>query len=188
MMNNGNSILQFENRKAFRIWLEINHGSSNGIWIVFTKGNKVFTSNDALEEAICFGWIDGLMKSIDETKYKKYFSRRIDKKKWSEKNKAIYKELKDKGLITQFGIEAYQIDDKKKDVVDKNSINAANIKKLKDILSMKNDILKLLENISPSRQKQLAGFYCEAKTEETRRKREEKIIEAIKNNYKGMLY
>ncbi len=188
MMNSTSSIIQFENRKAFRIWLEINHSSLSGIWIVFSKRSKDFTSNDALEEAICFGWIDGLMKSIDETKYKKYFSRRIDKKKWSEKNKAIYKGLKDKGLITESGIEAYQTDDKKNEVLDKNSIHAANIKKLKDVLSMENDTLKIFENTTPSRQKQLAGFYCDAKTEETRRKRKEKIIEAIKNNYKGMLY
>ncbi len=188
MVNSTGSILQFENRKAFRIWLEINHSSSYGIWIVIIKGNKDFTSNDALEEAICFGWIDGLMKSIDETKYKKYFSRRIDKKKWSEKNKAIYKGLKEKGLITEFGIEAYQDNDKNNEAVDKNSVHAANIKKLKDVLCMENDTLKLLESTTPSRQKQLAGFYCDAKTEETRRKRKEKIIVAIKNNYKGMLY
>ncbi len=188
MVSSTGLILQFENRKAFRIWLEINHSSSYGIWIVIIKGNKDFTSNDALEEAICFGWIDGLMKSIDETKYKKYFSRRIDKKKWSEKNKAIYKGLKEKGLITEFGIEAYQYNDKNNEAIDKISVHAANIKKLKDVLCMENDTLKLLESTTPSRQKQLAGFYCDAKTEETRRKRKEKIIEAIKNNYKGMLY
>ena len=187
-VNNTVETLQFENRRAFRKWLEINHSSSNGIWIVFTKGNKNFTTNDALEEAICFGWIDGLMKSIDETKYKKYFSRRVDKKKWSEMNKAIYKRLNDKGLVTEFGIEAYQDNDRKNDVVDKNNVHVANIKRLKDVLSMENDTLKLFENTTPSRQKQLAGFYCEAKTEETRRKRKEKIIEAIKNKYKGMLY
>ena len=187
-MNSTGLVFQFENKKAFRIWLEINHSSSNGIWIVFIKGNKDFTSNDALEEAICFGWVDGLMKSIDEIKYKKYFSKRIDKKKWSEKNKAIYKGLKEKGLITEFGIEAYQNNDKINEAVDKNSIHAANIKKLKDVLNMDSETLIFFENTSLSRQKQLAGFYCDAKTEETRRKRKEKIIVAIKNNYKGMLY
>jgi len=187
-MNNTNTTLQFGNRKEFRKWLEINHSSSSGIWIVFAKGNKEFTANDALEEAICFGWIDGLMKSIDESKYRKYFSRRIDKKKWSDKNKAIYKRLNDEGLITGLGIEAYQDNDKKKDIVDKNKLHEANIQRLEDVLNMESDTLRLFENSSPSRKKQLAGFYCEAKTEETRRKRKEKIIEAIKNNYKGMLY
>jgi uncharacterized protein YdeI (YjbR/CyaY-like superfamily) len=187
-MNSTAESHQFENRKAFRIWLGVNYRSSDGIWIIFTKGNKNFTSNDALEESICFGWIDGVMKSIDDTKYKKYFSRRIDKKKWSEKNREIYKRLKDKGLITEFGIDAYQDNDKNNEVVDKNSMHANNIEKLKDALSMESDISKLFENTIRSRQKQLAGFYCEAKTEKTRKRRKEKIIEAIMNNYKGMLY
>ena len=187
-MNDNAATHEFENRKAFRIWLENNHSSSDGIWIVFCKGSRKLTSNDTLEEAICFGWIDGLMKSIDETKYKKYFSKRIDKKKWSEKNKTIYRKLKEEDLITEFGIESYQVTDNEKSTVDKNTLHTININRLKDVLSKEIEISKLFEDTSPSRQKQLAGFYCDAKTEETREKRKAKIIEALKKDFKGMLY
>ncbi|WP_343381584.1 hypothetical protein [Candidatus Bathycorpusculum sp.] len=57
------------------------------MWLVFGKTKAVITlsANDALEEALCFGWIDGQMKSIDETKYIKYFAQRRTKSPWSEK-------------------------------------------------------------------------------------------------------
>ena len=180
--------LQFEDRKEFRTWLEKNHAASEGVWIVFQKGSKAFTSNDALEEAICFGWIDGLMKSIDEETYKKYFAKRKDKSKWSEKNKRIYKRLQEQGSLTKFGVEVYQADAIGTAPIDKDHQTAINLNTLRDALRGQNDSLILFESTSPSRQKKLAGFYCEAKTDETRSKRLAKIMEALKNNFKGMLY
>ena len=125
--------------------------------------------------------------AIDDTKYKKYFTQRKNKENWSEKNKLIYIKLKEQGLIADSGIEAYQVMGKEKDTVDKNK-NFTNISRLNDSLRTENGILELFENTSPSRKKQLAGFYCDAKTDETREKRKRKIIEALRNNYKGMLY
>lgn len=66
-------------------------------------GPKTIKAAEALEEALCFGWIDGQMKSIDDKTYKKYFSMRRDKSKWSEKNKALVKTLEERGLMTDFG-------------------------------------------------------------------------------------
>ncbi len=180
--------LQFENRKEFRAWLEQNQAESDRIWIVFHKGSKAFTANDALEEAICFGWIDGLMKSIDNETYQKYFSKRKDKTKWSDKNKLIYKRLQEQGLLTEGGKKAYQADGKAVDPSEKENRTNANLNTLKDALNDQEDVLALFENTTPSRKKQLAGFYCEAKTEETRTNRKVKIIEALMNNDKGMLY
>ena len=72
------------------------------MWLVFGKGGGPATlrANEALEEALCFGWIDGQMKSLDETRYKKYFARRTSKSKWSEKNKQLVAELEKQGLMT----------------------------------------------------------------------------------------
>ena len=63
-------ILEFSDRQAFRKWLEKNSSASEGIWLLFGKkgGPETLSANDALEEALCFGWIDGVMRSIDETK------------------------------------------------------------------------------------------------------------------------
>jgi len=175
-MNDDAANLSFENRKAFRYWLEKNHGSSDGIWIILDKGSKKLTANEALEEAICYGWIDGTLKSIDSTKYKKYFSKRKDKANWSDKNKSIYKRLKEEGLITKYGIAAYQVSNEVESDSNKVIKNENNITTLKNVLKNQEDVFKLFEDASPSRQKQLSGFYCEAKTEETREKERPRLL------------
>lgn len=100
--------LQFFSRDEFRSWLEINGTTSGGVWLVFGKKNgpKTLTAGEALEEALCFGWIDGRMQSIDETKYIKYFARRISKSKWSEKNKKLSQLLIDRGADGRGGYES----------------------------------------------------------------------------------
>jgi uncharacterized protein YdeI (YjbR/CyaY-like superfamily) len=184
-MHKNTDLLEFTSREEFRCWLKMNHKQENGIWILFAKGNKQFSASDALEEAICFGWIDGLMKSIDAKAYKKYFSKRKDMTNWSDKNITIYERLVNIGLMTKAGNEVYKAEKKvKQNVVDMSE----RIKILRDVLKDNKEILTLFDNKAPSRQKQFAGFYCEAKTAETRNKRKNKIIEALENNYTGMLY
>jgi len=65
--------LTFSSRGEFRQWLTANAETGEGIWLVFgkTKSLKTVTANEALEEALCFGWIDGQMRSIDENVYHK---------------------------------------------------------------------------------------------------------------------
>ena len=65
-------ILEFSNRAAFREWLHKNGTSSEGVWLLFGKkgGPTTLTAAEALEEALCYGWIDGQMQSLDSTKYK----------------------------------------------------------------------------------------------------------------------
>ena len=98
-------IMEFANREAFRKWLSEHCQSNDGIWLLFGKsgGPKTIKAGEALEEALCFGWIDGQMQSIDDKTYKKYFSMRREKSKWSEKNKALTKSLEERGLMTDFG-------------------------------------------------------------------------------------
>lgn len=68
--------MEFSNREEFREWLYDNCLTSAGIWLLFGKagGPKTIKAGEALEEALCFGWIDGQMERIDEKTYKKYFS------------------------------------------------------------------------------------------------------------------
>ncbi|MBU2510614.1 YdeI/OmpD-associated family protein [bacterium] len=125
------------------------------------------------------------MKSIDQKTYKKYFSKRKDTKKWSGKNIAIYEKSLKTGLVANAGVDAYKTE--KNDDIIAIDINVK-IEILKKELKQHKDILCLFESKAPSRQKQFAVFYCDAKTEETRKKRIDKIIKALVNNYKGMLY
>lgn len=70
--------MKFASRKEFREWLYEHCLSNEGIWLLFGKagGPKTIKAGEALEEALCFGWIDGQMEKIDDKTYKKYFSLR----------------------------------------------------------------------------------------------------------------
>ena len=70
--------LHFESREEFREWLMTNCISNDGVWLVFGKegGPKTLTPSEALEEALCFGWIDSQLKSLDDKTYIKYFTQR----------------------------------------------------------------------------------------------------------------
>lgn len=99
--------LQFALREEFRNWLKDNGQSGDGVWLLFGKGGgpKTIKAGDALEEALCFGWIDGQMKSVDEKCYIKYFAMRRKNSKWSDKNKALVAKLEKQGLMTDYGRE-----------------------------------------------------------------------------------
>jgi len=95
----------FANRSEFREWLAENALSTEGVWLVFGKrgGPQTLTAGEALEEALCFGWIDGQMKSIDEGSYVKYFKQRNKTSNWSEKNRRLAESLEARGLMTDYG-------------------------------------------------------------------------------------
>ena len=97
--------LLFGTRADFRTWLQENAQTSGGVWLVFgkTKDVPTLTATEALEEALCFGWIDGQMQRIDETKYIKYFAPRREKSVWSEKNKKLVDSLRKQQLMTPLG-------------------------------------------------------------------------------------
>ena len=97
--------LIFENRNAFREWLIQNHQKNPGIWLVFSKdaGFKTLTANEALEEALCFGWIDGQIKSLDARMYIKRFTPRRKRSSWSERNRKLAAKLIAEGAMTDAG-------------------------------------------------------------------------------------
>ena len=82
--------IHFETRESFRSWLQENHDISPGIWLIFYKQHlniKTIKYDEALNEALCFGWIDSIIKKIDDNKYARKFTPRTDTTKWSEINK-----------------------------------------------------------------------------------------------------
>ena len=83
--------LQFANRKEFRDWLTDHHSVIKGVWLIFGKSGKLQTvgPDEALEEALCFGWIDGQIKSIDESSYMKKFTQRRKEATGRRGNKKI---------------------------------------------------------------------------------------------------
>ena len=85
-----NSQLRVESIKGWRLWLEKNHQKEGVIWLVFKKkgaGRVPFDYQMALDEALCYGWVDSLLKSIDEKEYMRKFTPRKATSTWSDHNK-----------------------------------------------------------------------------------------------------
>jgi uncharacterized protein YdeI (YjbR/CyaY-like superfamily) len=101
--------LRVTTRKAWRAWLEKNHARKKEIWLVYAtkkSGKGRVPYSDAVEEALCFGWIDGVMKSIDENYFAQRFSpRRSRKSQLSETNKERVRRMIRAGLMTPAGME-----------------------------------------------------------------------------------
>jgi uncharacterized protein YdeI (YjbR/CyaY-like superfamily) len=101
----------FKTESDFRKWLSKNHDNSDELWIGFKKvgsGKKSITYSEALDQALCFGWIDGIRKSIDEESYKIRFTPRKKNSKWSKVNIEKAKVLLKSRLMTEPGIKAFQ--------------------------------------------------------------------------------
>ena len=182
--------LLFPVRNDFHEWLCKNAETSDGVWLVFSKTKDLLTltANDALEEALCFGWIDGQMKSIDNTKYLKYFSRRRKKSKWSEKNKKIVETLRKKNLMTKLGENAIKlaINNGMWDAPKQEPITAGQVKVFAEKLKGISPAYENFNKMPPSVQSAYTGRYLSFKTENARQKDFEKIIDRLKKNLKPM--
>jgi uncharacterized protein YdeI (YjbR/CyaY-like superfamily) len=101
--------LHFPTRKAWREWLAKNYSSSPGIWFVFYKehtGQKSISQEEMAREALCFGWIDSLIKRLDEDRYAMKVTPRQPTSKWSSLNRKRWAELKAAGLLAEAGLAA----------------------------------------------------------------------------------
>jgi len=99
--------VQPKSRKAWRAWLQKHHASSTGVWLVYAKkhtGLPSLTYNDAVEEALCFGWIDSLFNPIDDDFYKQVFTPRKRRSAWSAANRKRIERLVNAGLMTPAGL------------------------------------------------------------------------------------
>lgn len=97
-----------KDRKTWRKWLEKNHRSSSGVWLIYYKkdsGKTRVLYADAVEEALCFGWIDSTLNPIDEHSYMQLFTPRKPKSGWSKLNKDRVEKLIEQGLMTPAGHE-----------------------------------------------------------------------------------
>jgi uncharacterized protein YdeI (YjbR/CyaY-like superfamily) len=100
------------NRAEWRAWLESNHDSSAGIWLgVGKKGGTVtsLTYNEAVEEALCFGWIDSTVHALDEHRFRQLFTPRRPRSHWSQSNKHRVERLAAAGLMTPAGLAAIEV-------------------------------------------------------------------------------
>lgn len=183
-------ILEFSSREEFRRWLSEHCLSSEGVWLLFGKtgGPKTIKAAEALEEALCFGWIDGQMQSIDGKTYQKYFSMRRPKSKWSEKNKALAKRLEEQGLMTEFGRK--KIEEARKngqwDAPKPPAVTDEQIACLSALLKAYEPAFTHFQAMPLSVKKTYTRAYLDAKTDAGRTKRMAWIVDRLNQNLKPM--
>jgi uncharacterized protein YdeI (YjbR/CyaY-like superfamily) len=176
-------MLAFKDRNTWRKWLEKNHrGSITKLWLIIQKkssAQKSITYNEALEEALCFGWIDSLKRSRDEYSYIQIFSRRKEKSNWSAINKKKIVELEKEGRMHATGRQAV-IAAKKNgswkalDLVEKRVLPPDLIAEFEKYEHAKEHFLSFSKSIQKAH---LAWIYS-AKKPETREKR---VLETAQN-------
>src|SRR5262245_18431779 len=101
--------LRVKNRQEWRAWLNKHHTSSSGIWVVFYKAHttiKTMAVDEMAREALCFGWIDSLVKRLDDDCYAIQETPRKPTSKWSDVNRRRWAELKAAGLLAPAGVAA----------------------------------------------------------------------------------
>jgi uncharacterized protein YdeI (YjbR/CyaY-like superfamily) len=100
--------LEVHTRDQWRTWLEKNHNAVSEIWLVFNKrhtGHPSLAYDDAVEEALCFGWIDSLIKRLSDTQYARKFTPRNADSRWSTLNRQRYAHLQSRGLLAAPGLQ-----------------------------------------------------------------------------------
>lgn len=183
-------LMEFSDREHFRKWLNDHCNSNEGIWLLFGKagGPKTIKASEALEEALCFGWIDGQMQSIDEKSYKKYFSLRRENSKWSEKNKALAEKLEANGSMTNYGRRKMEeaMENGQWDAPKSPAITEEHIQSLADLLKEYEPAYTNFISMSFSVKKTYTMAYLDAKTDAGRTKRLSWMIERLNQNLKPM--
>ncbi|MEA4890520.1 MAG: YdeI/OmpD-associated family protein [Clostridiaceae bacterium] len=185
-----NQIL-FKSRPAFRQWLEENALSDEGIWLILSKKDSPETikGSEALEEALCFGWIDGQMQNVDESTYRKYFKQRSITSHWSEKNKSLVEKLEARGLMTDLG--KAKVEQAKQNGCwnspKPEPLTGEQLQQFADLVKVNDAAYANYIKMSPSvRRTYAASYFLGAKTEEGKQKRLNTIIERLILNLNPM--
>lgn len=107
-----NSPLRVDSLEGWRLWLEKHHKDRALVWLVFKKksrGQVPFDYHMALDEALCYGWVDSLLKTINEQEYMRKFTPRKANSTWSDHNKAHVARLISEGRMTAAGLNAIEV-------------------------------------------------------------------------------
>ncbi len=166
--------------------MEQNHASEKEAWLVHYKkhtGKPGIPYEDAVEEALCFGWIDGLLRSIDSERYALRYSPRKRNAIWSESNKKRVERMIEQGRMTQAGLE------KIRQAKESGEWHNTTLREMLEIppdlenaLAADKETGRNFERLSPSRRKQLIWWVTSAKRKETREQRINEIVRLVEEN------
>lgn len=166
----------------WREWLEKNHLSKQSVWLIFFKASAKPASlswSEAVDEALCFGWIDSTRKTIDHERYIQYFSRRKTNSAWSKVNKAKVAQLIQSGRMTKSGFDSIEIAKQNGSWAILDDVEALRVPDdLIEALANYEGAREFFESLSKSVKKMLLYWVVSAKRPETRQKR---ILEVAQN-------
>ncbi len=181
--------LYVTDRKQWRAWLEENHATAKGVWLVYYKvhtGKPSVSYSDSVEEALCFGWIDGIIKKLDDERFCRKFMPRKTKSRWSETNKKRAEKIIRQRKMTEAGM--VRIKDAKRSG-EWSTIRARN-KELTipafflEALAKNKKSLEYFNNLAPSYKRNFVGWVSSAKQEKTRTKRLAEALSYLEQNKK----
>lgn len=170
-----------EDQQDWRRWLELHHESKKAVWLIIRKkgsGNPNLSWSQAVDEALCFGWIDSVKRTIDSEKYVQYFGKRKPTSIWSRINKEKVQVLTQTGQMQAAGMRCIEIAKKNGSWTILDSVEALEVpddleKALAEHAGAKDHFMSL----SKSKKKGLLYWVISAKRPETRRKRIVEIAE-----------
>ena len=184
-------IINFKNRQEWREWLDENYDKEKEIWLMYYKkhtGKETILYNDAVEEALCFGWIDSLVKGIDKECYMQKYTPRKSNSVWSLLNKKRAKKMIAEGKMTSAGLE------KIKEAEKNGKWDSAYSSRVRSKVEMPEDLKKELHknetarnnfmSFSGSHQFIYIHWINSAKRSETREKRINEVIKRAELNVK----
>jgi uncharacterized protein YdeI (YjbR/CyaY-like superfamily) len=164
----------------WREWLKNNHQQEDAVWVIFYKsgaGMPTINYAEAVEEALCFGWIDSKAQAIDTSSRRQYFSKRKPKSAWSKSNKIRVEKLLAKGRMTEWGMKCIEIAkangswDKLNDIEELKIPEDLNAK-----LEEAPEAKAFFGKLSKSVKQNMLWWIASAKKDETRNSRIEEIV------------
>jgi uncharacterized protein YdeI (YjbR/CyaY-like superfamily) len=181
--------LYISNRAGWRKWLKKNHDKTKDVWLVYYKRHTKKPSvpyDDSVEEALCFGWIDGIIKRIDDERYARKFTPRTNITKWSLSNKKRLTRMIRQGKMTKIGLDKVDEEtlNKKDSDVPEHRKKIIIPRYLKHALIGNNIAWNNFNNLAPSHKRNYLGWITAAKKDETRQRRIQEAIGLLKENRK----
>jgi len=181
-----------QSRGEWRQWLQENHTQTDGIWLVLAKkesGLKLLSVAEAVEEALCFGWIDSVPNKVDANFFKLFISPRSPKSKWSKINKDRVKKLAKPGLLTPAGKKVIALAKKTGTWHALNEVDQLILPDdLKAALSKSKLATKFFDAFPPSTKRGILEWISNAKQSETRSKRIKETVDLARKNVRANQY
>lgn len=182
-------MLHFTNRDDWGTWLKENHEIEKEIWLIYYKkhtGKPNISYDDAVEEALCFGWIDSIIKRIDDEKFIRKFTPRKANSKWSELNKRRSRRMIEEGKMTKAGLKKIE-EAKKSGEWFKTAPPKRKLRippDLREALSKNDRAQDFFNNLANSYKRNFVGWITSARREETRKRRIREAIRLLEQNEK----